>query len=355
MQRFCFNCLPAILFEKSYRLLRPLLFRLPPEAAHRVTLKGLGLLHAAGLLRRPLTAGLPVTAMNLSFPHPVGLAAGLDKDARYVEALAALGFGFIEVGTVTSRPQPGNLPPRLFRLPAQEALINRMGFNSEGLEKVALRLRHLRRRWQGIVGVNLGLNRDTPEGEAAAAFAAGIEAVYDTASYIALNLSSPNTPGLRDLQRAVALDALLGELAKTRLRLAQETGRRVPLAVKLSPDLTEEDLRRTAAALLRWEVDGVIATNTTAARPSVAGLPWAGEKGGLSGMPLAPRALEATHILRAELGDRVTIIASGGIADAAAAVKRIDAGAALVQLYTGLIYRGPALIAETAARIARLG
>ncbi len=336
--------------QKAYRLLRSLLFQLPPELAHRVTLEGLERLHASGLLRcqRAVTER-PVNAMGLCFPNPVGLAAGLDKDARHVEALAALGFGFIEVGTVTPLPQPGSPSPRLFRLPKREALINRMGFNSEGLERVVRRLKSLRLCWRGILGVNLGLNRDTPPEEAAAAFAASMGAVQDTASYITLNLSSPNTPGLRELQEPAALDTLLEALSETRLRLVEANGRRVPLAVKLSPDTGNEDLRKVAAILLHHEVDGVIATNTTTSRRSVTGLPHAGEKGGLSGAPLGPRALECTRILSEELGDRVTIIASGGIADAAVAAERAAAGARLVQLYTGLIYRGPGLVREVAA------
>jgi len=347
----------VILFrQKAYSLFRPLLFHLPPELANRVTLKSLDFLYAAGLLRcQEAAAEQPaVTAMSLRFPNPVGLAAGLDKDARHVEALAALGFGFIEVGTITPLPQRGSPLPRLFRLPRQEALINRMGFNSDGLEQVVQRLKSLRQHWHGILGVNLGLNRDTPRQEAASCFAAGMEAVHEMASYITLNLSSPNTPGLRDLQEPAALDALLGELSEVRLRLAEEGGRRVPLSVKLSPDTDNEDLRRTAAVLLRQKVDGVIATNTTISRASVAGLPHAQEEGGLSGAPLAPRALECTRILREELGSSVAIIASGGVFNAAAAAERVTAGACLVQLYTGLVYRGPGLVRETVAALARL-
>jgi dihydroorotate dehydrogenase len=327
-----------------YALARPLLFRLDPELAHELTL---GLTDAPlrlGLLRAPRVPGVPVRAMGLEFPNAVGLAAGLDKDAAHVDALARLGFGFLEVGTVTPRPQPGNLRPRLFRLPRAEALINRMGFNNAGLEAFMDNLS--RARWRGILGINIGKNADTPIERAADDYAACLERVYARASYVTINVSSPNTKDLRELQHDAALDALLSRLAALRERLAERHGRRVPLALKVSPDLEPAQVQGIADAVRRHGVDGVIATNTSVSRAGVEGLPHAGEAGGLSGAPIRARATATLAALAAALKGEAALIGVGGILRGAHAVEKLDAGASLVQLYTGLVYRGPELVAE---------
>jgi dihydroorotate dehydrogenase len=327
-----------------YALARPLLFCLDPERAHELTL---GLADAPlrfGLLRVARAPGTPVRAMGLDFPNAVGLAAGLDKNAAHVDALARLGFGFIEVGTVTPRPQPGNPRPRLFRLPRAEALINRMGFNNVGLDAFLENL--ARASWRGILGINIGKNADTPIERAADDYAACLERVYARASYVAVNVSSPNTTNLRDLQENRPLDALLARLAAQRAQLAQRHGRRVPLALKVGPDLEPAQVRAIADAVRRHGVDGVIATNTSVSREGVAGLPHAHEAGGLSGAPLRERSTATLAALAAALQGEAALIGVGGILRAADAVQKLDAGAALLQLYTGLIYRGPDLVAE---------
>jgi dihydroorotate dehydrogenase len=327
-----------------YALARPLLFRLDPELAHELTL---GLADAPlrfGLLRMPRAPGAPVRAMGLDFPNPVGLAAGLDKNAAHVDALARLGFGFVEVGTVTPRAQPGNPRPRLFRLPQAEALVNRMGFNNAGLEAFMENLG--RSRWRGILGINIGKNADTPIERAADDYAASLERVYARADYVTINVSSPNTKDLRELQRDAALDALLSRLAALRERLAERHGRRVPLALKVSPDLEPAQVQGIADAVRRHGVDGVVATNTSVSREGVEGLPHATEAGGLSGAPIRARATATLAALAAALKGEATLIGVGGILCGAHAVEKLDAGASLVQLYTGLVYRGPELVAE---------
>jgi dihydroorotate dehydrogenase len=327
-----------------YALARPLLFRLDPERAHELTL---GLADAPlrfGLLRVARAPGAPVRAMGLDFPNAVGLAAGLDKNAEHVDALARLGFGFIEAGTVTPRPQRGNPRPRLFRLPRAEALINRMGFNSVGLDAFLDNL--ARAHWRGILGINIGKNADTPMERAADDYAACFERVYARASYVAVNVSSPNTKNLRDLQENRQLDALLARLAALRRELAQRHGRRVPLALKVAPDLEAAQVQAIADAVRRHGVDGVIATNTSLSREGVEGLPHAGEAGGLSGAPLRERSTATLAALAAALQGEAALVGVGGILRGADAVRKLDAGAALVQLYTGLIYRGPDLVAE---------
>ena len=336
-----------------YALARPLLFALDPETAHRLTL---GLADAALASRllaafAPRVPPAPVRAMGLEFPNPVGLAAGLDKNAEHIDALAALGFGFIEVGTVTPRPQPGNPRPRLFRLPEARALINRFGFNNVGLD--AFMANVARARWRGVLGINIGKNFDTPLEHAADDYLACLEGVYRAASYVTVNVSSPNTRGLRALQEGEALDALLAQLVQARERLADRHGRRVPLLLKIAPDLDPEQLRGIAAAVRAHRFDGVIATNTSLARDGVEGLPHAAEAGGLSGAPIRARATQALALLAAELGGEVPLIGAGGIMSGADAAEKFARGAALVQLYTGLIYRGPALIAECAAACPR--
>jgi dihydroorotate dehydrogenase len=331
----------------SYALLRPLLFRLDPEIAHRLSLATLDTLALVLPGRLPRS---PRRVMGLEFPNPVGLAAGLDKDGEHIDALGRLGFGFVEVGTVTPRPQPGNPRPRLFRLPEARALINRMGFNNRGVDRLLDQLRHV--RYRGLIGVNIGKNRDTPLERAHEDYLHGLERVYPRADYVAVNISSPNTPGLRDLQFGEPLNRLLGALAQARARLADQHGRYVPLAVKVAPDMADGDIPRIVRTLLKHRIDGLIATNTTATRPGVAGLPHADEAGGLSGAPLAERATEVLRLFASALDGALPIIAVGGILSGADARDRLAAGAALVQIYTGLIYRGPALVREVTTALA---
>ncbi len=330
-----------------YALARPLLFALDPETAHLLTL---GLADAPlrlGLLRLPRVPPQPVRAMGLEFPNPVGLAAGLDKNAEHVDALAALGFGFIEVGTVTPRPQPGNPRPRMFRLPEVHALVNRLGFNNVGLDAFVENL--ARRSWRGILGINIGRNFDTPNERAADDYAACLERVYPHASYVTVNVSSPNTTGLRELQEKEGLDALLARLAGLRERLADRHGRRVPLALKIAPDLDAAQIRDVASALRRHRVDALIATNTSLARDGVEGMRHANEEGGLSGAPIRERATRVLAAFAAALGGEVPLIGVGGILAGAHAAQKLAAGATLIQLYTGLIYRGPCLVTECAS------
>jgi dihydroorotate dehydrogenase len=281
--------------------------------------------------------------MGLKFPNPVGLAAGLDKDAAHIDGLARMGFGFIEVGTVTPRPQPGNPKPRLFRIPEKDAIINRFGFNNVGLDRFIDNLRAA--RWKGILGINIGKNADTPVERAADDYAIGLERVYPDASYITINISSPNTKGLRGLQDKGALDALLERLARARERLAGLFGRRVPLVLKVAPDLDASQIESIAAAVLRHGLDGVIATNTSLSRDGVEGLPHANEAGGLSGAPILERSTTVLRELKKHL-PATTLIGAGGILSGADAAAKFAAGAALVQLYSGLIYRGPELVGE---------
>ncbi len=329
-----------------YSLLRPLLFALDAETAHAVAMWGLRMLAAMPGRIQP-GAGAARQVLGMEFANPVGLAAGLDKDARAVEGLARLGFAFIEVGTVTPRPQPGNPKPRLFRIPESAALINRMGFNNLGVVEMTRRLERLRRRDRlgpTRVGVNVGKNRDTPLDAAGADYAACMKAVYPFADYLTLNLSSPNTPGLRTLQSGEALAGLLEQIRNTQEQLAGQHGRRVPVLVKVAPDLGAEDLRIIAHALLQFEVDGVIATNTTISRPGLESHPLAAETGGLSGGPLLPLALDVVGQLRRLLGPAVPIIGVGGIMDDDDGRAMLSRGADLLQIYTGLIYRGPNLV-----------
>jgi len=328
-----------------YALLRPLLFRLPPEAAHGLTLGGLRWAHRLGLVRRA-PVSRPVTVMGLEFPNRIGLAAGLDKNGRCIDGLAALGFGFVEVGTVTPLPQAGNDRPRLFRLPEARALINRMGFNNDGLEALVAHVQ--RSRYRGVLGINVGKNRDTPPEQAVEDYLVGMRRVYPLASYIAINLSSPNTPGLRDLQFGEPCRRLLMALKEEQERLTRQHHRRVPLAIKIAPDMAEEDLASLAGMLVEHELDAVIATNTTVDRTGVAGLRHGDEAGGLSGAPLTHRSTATIRQLATLLQGRVPIIGVGGICAPADALAKIEAGASLVQLYTGLIYEGPSLVRRCA-------
>ena len=321
-----------------YALARPLLFSLDPETAHRVTLQ------LAGFLPYAAVPPCPVRALGRQFPNPVGLAAGLDKNAEYIDALAKLGFGFIEVGTVTPRPQAGNPRPRLFRLPQAQALINRFGFNNVGLEAFVRNV--ARSRYRGILGINIGRNADTPPERAADDYESCLDKVYSHASYVAVNISSPNTRGLRDLQQKDQVENLLARLSTRRERLAERHGKHVPLVLKVAPDLVPEQVSGIANAVRRHGIEGVIATNTSVSREGVEGLPHANEAGGLSGKPLRERATRVLKLLESELRDEATLIGAGGISTQSDAREKVAAGASLVQLYTGLIYRGPGLVAE---------
>ena len=329
-----------------YRAARPFLFALDPEAAHRLSLNALDALHKFGLSRLAACPAppLPVRAMGLEFPNPVGLAAGLDKNGEHIDALASLGFGFIEIGGVTPRPQPGNPRPRLFRLPEAEAIINRLGFNNLGADRVVENVR--RSGYRGILGINIGKNFDTPIERAAEDYVLCLRKVYPVASFVTANISSPNTRNLRSLQGSDELDTLLAALVRERDALAKTHGRNVPLAVKIAPDLDDAAIEVIADRLLAHRIDAVIATNTTTAREGVAHLPHAHEQGGLSGAPLRARSTAVIAKLSRALQGRLTIIGVGGIASAADAREKLDAGATLVQLYTALLYRGPEIVSE---------
>lgn len=332
-----------------YAATRPFLFLLDAEDAHNLTLPSLKRAAAFGLTRvLPKPASDPRTVMGLTFPNPVGLAAGLDKDGAYIDGLAALGFGFIEVGTVTPRAQPGNPRPRLFRLPQADALINRMGFNNAGVDAFVRNVQASRffQNKSNILGLNIGKNADTSIEKAADDYLICLEKVYPYASYVTVNISSPNTKNLRQLQGADELDDLLQKLKQAQQRLADRHGRYVPLTLKIAPDIDAEQIKTIAAALLRHRIDGVIATNTTIKRDAVKGLAHADETGGLSGAPVRAASTAVIRALKAELGDAIPIIGVGGILSGTDAREKQDAGAALVQLYTGLIYRGSALVRD---------
>ncbi len=338
-----------------YALARPFLFGLDAERAHDLTLDAIALVQHTPALRCIAQNRIddPVDVAGLRFPNRVGLAAGLDKNGRCIDGLGALGFGFIEVGTVTPLAQPGNPRPRLFRLPAAQALINRLGFNNQGLHVFLANVQRARRfRAQGgIVGLNIGKNAATPIEHAVKDYLLGLEGVYGVADYITVNISSPNTRNLRELQNDAALDALLSALQRRRSELAQAQARNVPLFVKIAPDLDEAQVKAIAAALRRHGVAGVIATNTTLQRQAVQSLRHADETGGLSGAPLFEASNRVVAQLRAELGRNTAIIGVGGILSGADAQAKLAAGADLVQLYTGLIYKGPALVSEVSAAL----
>ncbi|OIO81914.1 MAG: dihydroorotate dehydrogenase (quinone) [Gallionellaceae bacterium CG1_02_60_948] len=333
-----------------YNLLRPALFSLDPETAHDATLTSLNTAYCLGLSRLiPQPAPDPRTVMGITFPNPVGLAAGLDKNGECINGLAALGFGFIEIGTVTPRAQPGNPRPRLFRIPEARAIINRMGFNNHGVDALLENVK--RAQFKGVLGINIGKNADTPIEKAADDYLIGLRKVYPCASYVAINISSPNTRNLRQLQGGDELDALLGQLKTEQEKLAQQHGKYVPLAVKIAPDLDAEQIKQIAALLIQHRIDGVIATNTTLARDGVENLPHGNETGGLSGAPVREKSTAVIRQLAAELQGALPIIGVGGILSGKDAREKMQAGAALVQLYSGLIYRGQALVAECAAAV----
>jgi dihydroorotate dehydrogenase len=332
-----------------YSLLRPLLFKLDPETAHRLTFNAIEKVHQLGLL-----SGGPIICrsrkvMGLDFPNPVGMAAGMDKNGEHLQALAALGFGFIEIGTVTPRPQPGNPRPRLFRIPQANAIINRLGFNNHGVDKLVANVRYA--NYRGILGINIGKNFDTPVERAANDYLTCLLKVYRDADYVVVNISSPNTPHLRQLQNTEELDYLLDMLKSKQKELADEHNKYVPLAIKIAPDLEPPQIESIAALLMKHRIDGVIATNTTLSRAGVETLPHACEAGGLSGAPLTQRATAVIRQLHAVLQGTIPIIAVGGIMCAADAKEKIDAGASLVQIYSGLVYRGPRLVREVARGI----
>jgi dihydroorotate dehydrogenase len=335
-----------------YSWFRPLLFTLDPEAAHHAAFASLDVAARFGVaqLVLPQVPPSPVTVMGLAFPNRVGVAAGLDKNAEHVDGLAALGFGFIECGTVTPRAQPGNPRPRLFRVIQAEALINRLGFNNRGVK--AFLANASKARFRGILGLNIGKNFDTPNERAVDDYLTCLAAVYQRASYVAVNISSPNTKGLRDLQQSDALAALLKALKAEQAKLAQKHGKYTPIAIKIAPDLDRAAIDDIARLLVKFRLDGVIATNTTVARTAIAGLPHAEETGGLSGRPLRQQSTDVVRRLAKALDGALPVIGVGGIMSGADAKEKIDAGAALVQVYTGLIYRGPDLVAECARAVA---
>jgi dihydroorotate dehydrogenase len=323
-----------------YRLARPFLFSLDEENAHQLALYTAGV---AGLFSAPVPRA-PVRAMGIEFPNPVGAAAGLDKHAEHVAGLAALGFGFIELGGVTPRPQPGNPRPRLFRIPEAQAIINRFGLNSIGVEAFAENLQRARAR--AVIGVNVGKNKDTPNERAVDDYVRCLEVLYPHVHFLTINVSSPNTKGLRDLQSAQVLGLLLRSLRQRREALRQRHGRDVALVLKISPDIDDATIADIADVARREQVDGLIAANTTVSREGVSGLPHGAEEGGLSGAPLREKATRVLRGFAAALKGELTLIASGGIMSGADARERFAAGASLVQVYSGLVYRGPGLVAE---------
>ena len=337
-----------------YSLARPFLFHLDAERAHGLGLRSLELAYRTGL--NPLLSRRPkplvTKAFGLSFPNPVGCAAGLDKNGAHIDALLALGFGFVEVGTTTPRPQEGNPKPRMFRLPEQNAVINRLGFNNDGVDAMVRNVGKARRRG-GLLGINIGKNKDTPNEDAVDDYLFCLERVYPLADYITVNISSPNTAGLRELQEEQQLRQLVGTLREAQEKLGAQHGKRVPMLVKIAPDLSDDDIDACARVLSDLQVDGVVATNTTTDRLPVEHHPLAREAGGLSGAPLYGKSTAVLRRLRARLDDSIPIIGVGGILSGADAAGKITAGAQLVQFYTGLIYRGPDLVGECVDAIRR--
>jgi len=336
-----------------YSLARQLLFRLDAEQAHGLALQAIEAAYRTGtnplIARRP--APLKTRAFGIEFPNPVGCAAGLDKNGAHVDALLGLGFGFVEIGTVTPRPQEGNPKPRMFRIPEKRAVINRLGFNNLGVDALVRNVEKARRH--GILGINIGKNRDTPNSRAAEDYIHCMERVYALADYITVNISSPNTTGLRDLQDEETLRRFIGELREVQEELGGVHGHRVPMLLKVSPDMGDEALDGMASVLNAARIDGVIVSNTTVDRAELAGHPLAGEAGGLSGEPLYARSTATLRKLRLRLDDSIPLVGVGGILSGADAAGKVSAGAALVQFYTGLVYRGPELIAECVGSLRR--
>ena len=326
-----------------YSLARPLLFSLAPERAHELTLSLLKSAHRMGMMRQSI-ASKPVTCMGIQFPNPVGLAAGLDKNGAYIDALAGLGFGFIEIGTITPRPQAGNPHPRLFRLVEAKAIINRMGFNNDGVDKLVENVKAS--KFKGILGINIGKNADTPVENAVDDYLICLEKVYNYASYVTVNISSPNTKNLRSLQSGDALTELLETLRKRQLELAEEHQHYVPLVLKVAPDLSAEDIEFIAKQLLQFKIDGLIVTNTTLSREGVENLKYADEAGGLSGAPVFEKSTACLAAFSKALDGQIPLIGVGGILSGEQALAKQNAGANLVQIYSGLIYTGPTLIKD---------
>ena len=329
-----------------YKLLRTLMFQLDAEKAHHLGLNGLNLLEMSGLssIVYPKPVATPVTVMGLKFSNPVGLAAGLDKNGDYIEALAGVGFGFVEIGTVTPRPQEGNPKPRLFRLPEAQAIINRMGFNNLGVEHLIEQVKVA--QTDAIMGINIGKNFDTPVEKAVDDYLIGLRKVYSYADYVTINISSPNTPGLRTLQFGESLNKLLGTLKEEQAKLQNQYGRYVPMAVKVAPDLDSAEVDELSQAFNQFEIDAVIATNTTMSRNGVEGMLHGDEAGGLSGQPVFEKSTEIVSQFRKSLRKDLPIIAAGGIMSGDDAVQKLDVGADLIQIYSGFIYQGPKLISD---------
>lgn len=339
------------MINKLYPLIREALFQFDPELSHLFSMQAIAMLNRLHFLPDKLPV-FPVRAMGLEFPNPIGLAAGLDKNAEYIEGLAQLGFGFIEVGTVTPRPQSGNPKPRIFRLPKQQAVINRLGFNNKGVDYLIERLQ--KTKFDGILGINIGKQATTPIAEAVDDYLYCLRKVYQYASYIVVNVSSPNTPNLRQLQLGELLESLLVALKQTQLGLANQYGIYKPIVIKLSPDLEDQEIKIIAQQIKRSQLDGIIATNTTINHESLEANKHIQQTGGLSGLPLKKYSLRVLKILQAELQDSLPIIGVGGIMNGQDGVERIQAGASLLQIYTGFIYRGPALITELVEAIRQL-
>ena len=326
-----------------YSLARPLLFTLAPERAHELTLSMLDKAYKLGFMHQKV-ANKPVTCMGIEFPNPVGLAAGLDKNGAHIDALAALGFGFIEIGTITPRPQAGNPQPRLFRIPEAKAIINRMGFNNDGVDKLVENVKAS--KFKGILGINIGKNADTPVEDAVSDYLICLEKVYNYASYITVNISSPNTKNLRSLQSGDALTELLQTLKDRQLELAEQYNHYVPFVLKVAPDLTIEDINFISTQLLKFKIDGLIVTNTTLGREGVENLPNGNEAGGLSGAPVFEKSTECLRQFSKILDGRMPLIGVGGIVSGDQAVIKQQAGASLIQVYSGLIYTGPTLVKD---------
>ncbi len=339
-----------------YAAIRPFLFSLDPEKAHHFTISSMKMASSMGMTAlAPSVSPSPRKVMGLTFPNPVGLAAGLDKNGDCIDGMASLGFGFLELGTVTPKPQPGNPRPRMFRVPKAEGLINRMGFNNEGVDVLVENVRKSRfyQEKKGILGLNIGKNAITPIENAVDDYLICLEKVYPVADYIAINISSPNTKNLRQLQGESELDNLLSQLKAAQSRLADEHARYVPLALKIAPDMDDSQVKNIADALIRHKIDGVIATNTTITRDAVKDLPYAQEAGGLSGAPVRDASTHVIRLLKQELGDALPIIGVGGILSGEDAKEKMDAGASLVQVLTGMIYSGPGLVRECVQALRR--
>ncbi len=329
-----------------YPAIRKVLFQFDAETIHELTIKGLkkSALTPLNILYKQRVTDKPVNVMGIEFPNPLGLAAGLDKNGECIDAFAAMGFGFVEIGTITPRPQPGNDKPRIFRLPEANAVINRMGFNNKGVDYLVSQVRMA--KFKGVLGINIGKNKDTPEENAKDDYIHCMQKVYDFATYITVNISSPNTPGLRALQYGDALNELLSALKIEQGKLAKQYGKYVPIAVKIAPDLNEEEVQSIAKSLIDNKIDGVIATNTTLSREGVEGLEHGNEQGGLSGAPVKDKSTTVIRILAKALDNKLPIIGVGGIASSSDANEKLSAGASLVQIYTGFIYQGPPLVKE---------